>query len=105
MFDIEAAKRELGIETKRMEFEEYPRAKRANRAKKDEKFSHFSRFSTPQPPEIERASNRKACFWQYKLDAQKPGFIQMGLMTNDPVEAQRQLTKIYDKPVIGLRKK
>jgi hypothetical protein len=105
MFDIEATKRQLGIETKKANFEHEACAKTANTANNSKKFSHFSHISTPSKPKTNFSQQRKACFWRYKINSDSAGLTQMGLITNDMDEAQKQLTAIYGKPVSGLHKK
>ncbi len=63
--------------------------------------------STPPPLKSTfSGQERRACFWLYRLDSNKPGpFVQMGLMTDDPEQAQKQLTYVYGKPVYMLHKK
>ena len=61
-------------------------------------------ISTPAKP-AKGNKQRRICFWLYKLNENATGFIQMGLMTDDPIEAQRQLTEIYGKPVMELQPK
>ena len=109
MFDIEAVKREIGIadgNSKEADFETYPRAIPAIRAIPGGENSTNSTNSTPPP--LKNAfsrQERKACFWLYKLDIGKPGYVQMGLLTDDSTQAQKQLTAIYGKPVIDLHMK
>ena len=106
MFDIEAVKREIGIadsNSKKTDFEACPGAIPAIRAIPRAENSMNSTNSTPPPLKSEFFRHeRKACFWLYKLDTSKPGFIQMGLMTDDPSQAQKQLAAIYGKPVHDL---
>ena len=64
--------------------------------------SHNSQNSTPTSLKTNFSEQRKACFWKYKLTPDSAGFIQMGLLTDDFNEAQKQLTAIYGKPVLLL---
>ena len=108
MFDIEATKRQLGIDTsngEKADFEQEACAKHAKGANNHADISRFSRFSTPTTPKTNFSEQRKACFWKYKINSDSAGFIQMGLITDDLDEAQKQLTTIYGQPVTGLQKK
>ena len=105
MFDIEATKRQLGIETKKTDFEHGAAAIRAIRAIPEVNNSHNSQNSTHPSPKTHFSQQRKACFWKYKISSDSAGFTQMGLITDDLDEAQKQLTAIYGKPVSGLHKK
>lgn len=61
-----------------------------------------------QPADTPLAATKeeaRCCFWQYKLNDKLPGFTQMGLMADNPVDAQKQLTEVYGRPVTGLRRK
>lgn len=42
---------------------------------------------------------RPYTLWFYKIDRQHPGHLRQALMTDDPAQAQKQLTAIYGQPV------
>lgn len=101
MFDVKRVMQELGI--KKADLKAVPRANHANRANPEREISTFSTVSTPSCLKNESSGTRKCCMWEYKLNTKLPGFTQMGLMTDDPIEAQRLLTAIYGRPVSGLK--
>jgi hypothetical protein len=62
--------------------------------------------STEKPQAKTAKDQERVCrFWYYKLDATKPGYVQMGLMTDNQAEAAAMLERIYGKPVHGLHPK
>ena len=102
MFDIEATKRQLGINNNKADFEQHTAAIPAIRAIPEHK---NSQNSTPLYPKTHFSKQRKACFWKYKINSDSAGFTRMGLLTDDLNEAQKQLIVIYGEPVTGLHKK